>query len=335
MKVLVIGGSVFVGAHIVRALRERAHDVTILNRGVTPDPHGDGVERLRADRRTPGAMAAALGSATFDAAVDVSCYTGDDAREAVAALAGRAGRLVMISTGQVYLVREGCTTPSAEADYAGPIMARPATRQDADAWAYGVGKREAEDVLEAAHREGTIPVTRLRLPIIHGEGDPRHRLTSYIARLLDGGPLLLPEGGGQPVRHVDVLDVATFVVHLAGTGAGAGEAFNLAWEPTLTLRELVEALAATLGVRARLCPAPLAMLERSGLLPFASPLGDRWSSVLDPSRAKTLLGAVTRRPEETFARIVAAWRSRSLAPPAGLAQRGQELECIRALGGAA
>src|SRR5262245_25887058 len=141
---MVLGGSVFVGAHAVRTLVARGHDVTILNRGVTPDDHGDRVRRMRADRREPGALERVLAGATFDAAVDVSAYVGTDTEAAVRALDGRVGHFVHVSTGQVYLVREGCPTPAREPDYDGPLIAAATGEPDRSEWAYGIGKRDCE-----------------------------------------------------------------------------------------------------------------------------------------------------------------------------------------------
>src|SRR5262245_46711299 len=107
MEVLVIGGSRFVGAGIVEALLARGHAVTVLNRGATPDPHGDRVARLRADRRRSGALEAAVAGRRFDAAVDVSAFERSDTEAAIGALEGRVARFVHIGTGQVYLVRSG------------------------------------------------------------------------------------------------------------------------------------------------------------------------------------------------------------------------------------
>lgn len=90
------------------------HRVTLLSRGNLTDPFGDRVERIRADRASD-AFDAALAGRTFDRAVDFAGFSADDAARAVRVLAGRVGHLVFISTGQVYLVREGCPAPLIEA----------------------------------------------------------------------------------------------------------------------------------------------------------------------------------------------------------------------------
>src|SRR3954470_6453882 len=104
MHALIIGGTQFVGALLTWRLLARGDTVTLFNRGVTPDPFGDRVERLRGDRTTPD-LAQRLAGARFDAVIDFAAFTGEDARGAIAALGDRAGHYVFISTGQVYLVR--------------------------------------------------------------------------------------------------------------------------------------------------------------------------------------------------------------------------------------
>jgi nucleoside-diphosphate-sugar epimerase len=331
MKVLVLGGSVFVGAHAVRVLLARGHEVAILNRGVTPEGHGDRVRRLRADRREAGALERALAGETFDAVVDVSAYVGADTDAAVRALEGRVGHFVHVSTGQVYLVREGCPTPARETDYDGPLIAAATTEPDRSEWSYGIGKRDCEDALVRASAGG-FPATRLRIPIVHGEGDYRHRLTSYLVRLASGDPVFLSDAGASRLRHVDVLDVAEAIVRLLETGAGIGEAFNLAWADVITLRQLLDELVRLTGSRSPLVDVSRDALAGFGLLPWASPLGGRWSSMLDPTKAATTLGWRARPWRSTLERVHRAFRAGKLPAPPGLDQLDRERDLARTLG---
>src|ERR1041385_4114558 len=136
MNVLVIGGNRFMGRALVWRLLCGGHRVTVLNRGNLADPFGDRVERICADRSSD-AFDAALAGRTFDRVVDFAGFTAADAQRTVRVLAGRVGHLVFISTGQVYLVREGCRVPSREEDYDGPVMASAPSPADHDDWLYG------------------------------------------------------------------------------------------------------------------------------------------------------------------------------------------------------
>jgi len=119
--------------------------------GSLSDPFGDRVERLRGDRTT-GDFARLLAGREWDAAVDFAAYTGADAAGAVEALRDRVGHYVLISTGQVYLVREGRPSPARETDYYGPVIPSPPIRMTMRTGSNGTGKRGAEDTLARAWR---------------------------------------------------------------------------------------------------------------------------------------------------------------------------------------
>ena len=185
MDVLVIGGNRFVGWLLGFRLLAAGHRVTLLNRGRLPDPFGSRVTRLVGDRKTD--LGRLLAARRFDAAIDLAAYTGEDGLRAAEILRGRVGHYVMVSTGQVYLVREGAPRPAREEDYAGPVMTRPADPGDVWDWEYGVGKRACEDALAEAHARDGFPATRVRIPMVNGERDYLRRIESYLWRLVDGG----------------------------------------------------------------------------------------------------------------------------------------------------
>jgi nucleoside-diphosphate-sugar epimerase len=147
MDLLIIGGTRFVGYQLVLRLLAEGHQATTLNRGTRPDHFEGRLERLIADRTTP-AFVEVLAGRRFDVAVDFAAYTGADTRAVVEALGGGSvGHCLLISTGQVYLVRRDCPVPAREVDFEGPLLARPLHRDDLDEWSYGIGKRDVEEVL--------------------------------------------------------------------------------------------------------------------------------------------------------------------------------------------
>src|SRR5262249_54514953 len=143
------------------------HHVTVLNRGQTPDALPESVERLRADRTQPDQLEKALAGRKFDVIVDTTLYKGPEAESAVRLLNGRVGHYIFLSTGQVYLVREGLETrPFSEDDYEGRIMPAPKPNTYGyEEWLYGVEKRHAEDILTAAGTKSQFPYTTLRIPM--------------------------------------------------------------------------------------------------------------------------------------------------------------------------
>jgi nucleoside-diphosphate-sugar epimerase len=328
VRVLVIGGTRFMGYHLTWKLLAAGHEVTLLNRGNHADPFGARVSRLRADRTKPEFFTVLAGR-EFDAAVDFAAYRGADAQGVIDALEGRVGHYVLISTGQVYLVRADPPVPAREEDYDGPLMGEPPPgHRDRSDWDYGMGKRACEDLLAEAWRARRFPSTRLRIPIVNGERDQSRRLESYLWRILDGGPLLLPDGGVARLRQVYSGAVVSTLLRVLGDRATFGQAYNVCQDETPTLAELIGLLAELLGAPARIVAVPVAEMEKAGLDPIAaSPFSTRWKSYLDPARARRDLGLAHPSPrvylDKTVASMLAAWPN---DPPAGYAQRPREIE---------
>ncbi len=263
MRALILGGSRFIGRRLAAALVEAGHSVTLFNRGRTDDGLGDRVRRLAGDRGSDGDLARALAGLSFDAAWDFLCYDGDDARRAVEHLAGRTGRLVHISTCSVYW----CTgdfpnpVPEEEFDRHGDFAERPGSIE----YAYGYAKRQAEEVLMQAQREGRLAVTIVRPPVAAGEDEPMLRYASYCHRLEDGSPLILPDGGTVPFRHVYAGDVARTLASIPDIPSAAGRAYNLASPELLSVRRLVTDIAALMERAPELVEIPVPILR--GLAP--------------------------------------------------------------------
>jgi nucleoside-diphosphate-sugar epimerase len=333
MHILVIGGTRFVGCLLVWRLLAAGHRVTIFNRGTRPDTFGPRVERLRADR-TSAEFSRLLRGRRFDAVVDFAAYQGHEVLQAVDMLGnGAVGHYILISTGQVYLVRERCPTPATEADYDGPLMAEPADRFDHEDWLYGIGKRNAENALVDAWETRGFPSTRLRIPMVNGERDHFRRIESYLWRILDGGPILLPDSGWTRCRHVYGFAVVQAISHLLGNVATFGQAYNLCQDEEPTLAELVTLLAAEVGASARLVDVSTEQLEAHGLRPIqVSPFSDRWMSRLDPTRAKVELGFQHEPLERYLSKIVSCFVAHvPPAPPENYAHRSRELELAASL----
>jgi nucleoside-diphosphate-sugar epimerase len=304
-----------------------------MNRGVTPDELPRDVERLRADRADPNGMRRAIGGRQFGLVLDTTTYKGADAHSAIDLFAGRVDRYVFVSSGQVYLVREGITRPFREEDYEGPVLAAPPREsKDHDSWSYGIGKREAEDEFAAAFDLTDFPVTTLRLPMVASERDHYGRIQAYIARMLDGGPILVPDEAGLPLRHVYVGDVARLVVGLIGTTEGIGRAYNISCGKSMSLEEFLSLLARLLGQGAEVTRVPRRELEARDLLPDCSPFSGRWMSELDNSRSLAALRHASigyTSPENYLPLIIADYKDRwrpNGSVPSGYEQRRREQE---------
>jgi nucleoside-diphosphate-sugar epimerase len=273
-----------------------------------------------------------LAGRSFDAVVDFAAFDADAGRRAARLFAGKVGHYVAISTGQVYLVREGCPRPAREVDYDGPLIAAPTDAYDRGQWDYGMGKRGLEDALARAFAEDGFPATRLRLPMVNGERDHYRRVERYLWRLLDGGPILLPGGGGHVTRHVYAGAVVRALLQLVGREASFGRAYNLAQQETPSLRELLAALAQTLGATPRFVDVDPARVRAAGLDPLVlSPFSGSWMSFIDPGLARAELGFQHEPLGSYLEKIVASFLAHPPAePPPGYEQRVLERELAAA-----
>jgi nucleoside-diphosphate-sugar epimerase len=330
MNILVIGGTRNVGHHLILRMVERGHRVTTFNRGQTPDELGSTVDRLHGDRTDPGQLVKALGSRDFDAVIDTIAMRPEETRSALDILDGRTGHYVHFSTGQVYLVRDGCPSPAGEGEYEGPLLPRPESDWETREWRYGIDKRGCEDLLAEAWEARSFPSTRLRLPMIHGERDHYGRIQGYVLRLLDGGPIVVPQEAGPPLKHIDQRDVVTAIAKIIEGGLGRGEAFNLASDEGWTLDRFLAALGELVGVHADIVRRPRGELQRAGVFPGCSPHSNPWMSVLDNRRAKEELGLSFAGFEEYLPRLADHFTDPDLSPPKAYSDlRERELELVR------
>jgi nucleoside-diphosphate-sugar epimerase len=207
-------------------------------------------------------------------------------------------------------------------------MEAPPTPSEEPDWRYSVEKRAAEEVLMEAWERNRFPSTRLRLPIINGERDYSGRLQSYLWRLLDGGPLCLPDGGSRPLRHVYSGAVVDAITGLLGKERTFGEAYNLAQDEITTLAEMIAIAAGEMRAPLRIVPVSdedlrAAGLERDAVFPFSG----HWTSILDPGKAKLELGFTHPSLREYLGKIVASFMaSIPEEPPSYYRHREGELE---------
>jgi len=333
MRALIIGGTRNLGPSIVKALLQDGYEISVFNRGQTPDDLPAQVRRLRGDRTVPAHLSAALGKDSFDLVVDTTMYTGTEASGAIAQFSSRVGRYIFLSTGQVYLVRTGVERPFREEQYEGPLMARPPKENtyDLDNWLYGIEKREVEDAMALAWKNSKFPFTSLRLPMVNSERDHYDRLYGYFLRLNDGGPILVPEEPGPMLRHVYGEDVVQAIMRLAVNDVGRGEAYNIGQDEALSLDEFLRMLAEYMGRPLRLVRVPRASLDQEKLLPHCSPFSGLWMSALDNTRSKRDLGMKYTPLEIYLKKLVDLFGSSPARHIEGYAQRQKELKMAQTL----
>jgi 2'-hydroxyisoflavone reductase len=203
MKILFLGGTGFVGRHMVDAALKRGHEVTLFNRGKTATDLFPSAERIVGDR--DGGLAA-LDGHRWDVAIDVNCYLPRLATDATKHLKGKVGRYVYVSTGSVYDL--GAITGKAGEE--APLLAADEPESQ-EYWGkeYGPLKRLCEDIVAEAYPESH---TVLRLGVVAGPHDPTDRVTYWVERIARGGEVLIPGSPEGVMRFIDARDLADFAM---------------------------------------------------------------------------------------------------------------------------
>lgn len=317
MEILIIGGTRNIGHLLTLELLRQGHQVTVFNRGKTPDELPVDVRRLHGNRSDPTSLAEALANESFDAVIDMALYNGTDAATIFRLLDGRVGHYVFISTGQIYLVRQNSQRPFIEDIDKSPLIAAPSEKRDHEEWLYGVEKSQAEAVLSEAFDRARFPVTTLRLPMVNSERDHFHRVHNYLLRLKDGGPILLPDGDHLRLRHIYGDDIVQAITRVIDRGLGKGRVYNISQEETLSIEEFLTLLAEITGCKLKLVRFPRHALEEFSLLPECSPFSDPWMSELDNTRSKRELG-MQYTPVKTYLRkLISHYQNHAFPIPVG------------------
>jgi nucleoside-diphosphate-sugar epimerase len=255
MRVLVIGGTQFMGREIVQRLVRRGHLVTVLHRR---DHHdlGPEVRNVQADRSDLATVSRVLREHHFEAVFDMvydweKGTTASQVDAAARSCGDELHRYVFMSSIAAY----GPGLDHRESDALAPDDApNPYVQQ----------KASSERALFRMHADSGFPVTTFRPPFVHGPRQPLYREQFFWDRFRDGRPIVLPDGGDGPMQWAFVADVAEACVRALEVPEAAGEAFNIAHVEPLTQRGFVEALARTAGAKPTLVPVPRARIQAAG-----------------------------------------------------------------------
>src|SRR4051794_28699605 len=203
MRMLVLGGTQFLGRHATEIALERGHDVTLFNRGQTRPELFPDVEKVRGDR--DGDLGALAGR-SFDAVVDTSGYVPRVVAATIDAL-GDVGHYTFVSTISVYA---DVSTPPTESSPLAQL------EEPTEEWreAYGELKVLCEEAVRERLPNAFVP----RPGLIVGPWDPTGRFTYWPARLADGGRVLAPAPADADAQVIDVRDLAAWIVRAGEDG---------------------------------------------------------------------------------------------------------------------
>lgn len=232
LRILILGGTGFIGPHQVRYAMYRGHEVSIFNRGRTAPGLFPGLETLIGDR---DGQFDALRGRTWDAVIDNSGYVPRHVRDSAELLRDSVGRYLFTSTGSVYsfdqdeITEDGILLPIEDPE-----------SEDVDRY-YGPLKILCENAVTDTFKErGTV----FRLHVVAGPGDTTDRFTYWPVRIDRGGEVIAPGSPGTPVQYIDVRDLAEFMI--LALERNIGGTFNIAG-PALDPTSMAEFL---YGIRA-------------------------------------------------------------------------------------
>jgi nucleoside-diphosphate-sugar epimerase len=298
---LVVGGTRFIGRHVVEDLREHGYDVTIFNRGTPDNPFADtDVDRIEGDRRDEQDLRAAALSVQPDLVVDCVAYYPEDVETAVDVFAD-VEAYVYISSGSAYSEE---VIPKRE-DETALCDCTPEQATDDGDDSYGPRKAEGDRIVFEAAARG-VNAMSIRPCIVYGPHDYTERLDYWLARVEEHDRVIVPGDGTNVWHRAYVEDVAS-AIRVVGEEGTPGEAYNVGDRRLVTLEEMLDVIAEAADTEVEVVHAGERELAAAGLEPTDLILYREYPHVLDTNKLAALGWESTPVPE-AMARTVAEHR---------------------------
>ncbi|MEU0406077.1 NAD-dependent epimerase/dehydratase family protein, partial [Streptomyces sp. NPDC006197] len=319
MRLLMLGGTEFVGRAIVEDALERGWEVTVFHRGRHAVPAG--AASLIGDRTAPDGLAA-LATGSWDAVVDTWSAAPSAVRDAARLLADRAGRYAYVSSRSVY-----AWPPAAGLTEDGPLV--EGSPDDGDV-PYPESKRGGELAATAAF--GPDRTLLVRAGLILGPYENVGRLPWWLGRIARGGSVLAPGPRAMPIQYIDVRDLAAWT--LDAVAAGLSGPYNLVSPPGhTTMGGLLEACVRTTGSDAELrWTEPEALLAAGAApwteLPVWLPPGEMYDAMHTADVSRALATGLRCRPvaEMNMAEVSICYGMTETSPVSTQTRRDDDLE---------
>lgn len=263
MRVLVIGGTLFIGKLLVKRLLAADHEVTILHRKAE-HPFGRRVRNAAADRNDAAAIRSALTGQRFDAVYDIAYdwergTTGAQVEATAKAVPGDLSRYIFMSSVAAY----GDGLNHAEDDpLASDIHPDPYVRN----------KATSERALFRMFHESRFPVVTMRPPFVYGPENPFYREAFFWDRMRLERPIIVPGDGNRLMQFVYVNNLVEACYNALEKRTAPGRAFNVADEKPLTQLEVVTEFAKALGKQPNIARVPRDLIARNGGNPMGDPM---------------------------------------------------------------
>lgn len=302
LNILFMGGTGFIGPHMVRAVAALGHKMTLFNRGKTNPDLFEGIELIKGDRLS--ADIEQLSGRRWDIIIDSSCYVPRAVRLLMEAIdREQVQQYIFISTISVYadFSQPGNTEDSSLASMDDP------TSEDVDAH-YGALKVLCEQAAVAA-----LPgkVNRVRCGVIIGPGDKSDRFTYWPERVFRGGEVLAPGDGSAALQTLDARDLADWIAYCVENNVtGVFNATNRAG--AYNFADLLNLCQREINREAQLTWVPAAFLSAQGVrqivdLPLWTTSDGPYAGVWRINSQRAAAAGLTHRPLEVSIRDTHRW----------------------------
>ena len=329
MRILIIGGTRFLGRHLVEAALARSHEVTLFNRGKSNPDLFPALETILGDREKDVDK---LNGRLWDAVIDVAGYLPRIVRLSAEVLKGSVARYVFISSVSVY---ENFKQIGIDESY--PVgKIQDETVEEITGETYGPLKALCEKVVQDIYGERALVI---RPGLIVGPHDPTDRFTYWPVRIARGGDVLAPQKPEAAIQVIDVRDLSDFIIHLIQENAsGVFNATGPDYE--LTIGRLLEASKQVSGSDANIQWASVEFLNQHKVEPWSDmptwvPDDEEGVGFSHVDVSKAIEAGLRFRPLEETVRDTLAWaqtRPADHAWRAGLSAE-REVHALAALKG--
>lgn len=227
MRILVMGGTRFIGVSLTRQLVAQGHEVVLFNRGNKPAPV-EGITQLQGDRKNPAALKAALTGETFDAIFDNNGRELSDTQPLVELFHGKLQHFVYVSSAGVYLKSD--QMPHLEGDAVDPHS-----------------RHKGKFHTEAYLAEQNVPFTSIRPVYIYGPQNYNDLEAWFFDRIARDRPVPIPGNGMALTQLGHVEDLATAMVAVLGNPQAVGQIYNISGARAVSFDGLARACASAAG----------------------------------------------------------------------------------------
>jgi 2'-hydroxyisoflavone reductase len=326
LKILVLGGTGFIGPHEIRFALSRGHEVTMFNRGRSNPELFPDVERLIGDRA--GELDSLRGR-QWDVVVDNSGFYPRHARLSAELLEPNVGMYLFVSSISAY--DPTSLQPLQHPDEAPYATMEDPTDESESPYGPSYGARKALCEMEIMEIMGPDRTTLVRPGLITGPGDPTDRLRHWFTRVERGGEILVPGEPSDPVQWIDARDLSAWIVRLMEDGTPGR--FNGVGPRTLkTAADLVHGMASAIDSERTFTFVPWSFMQENeipaGYLPMAPPVVAGYRQVYNANSVESglsfrTLAEITRDMYDEYVTIANAGYEENWGLRAGLSREDE------------